>query len=323
MEEANAAGRRRRRGGPPHLGPCRRTARGGDAAAARPLRRARPAPGERRKGPAALEGARDQATAADIAGTAGAAQERAETALAAAELAHRAACSAASLQPGDDCPVCGNRFDGLPHDAPTELAEATAARDAAHHTAADATQAEQHAERGLVWVEEKLHRVMAQAAALEQTLAGARTMAAARDDLATATELATAREQAERDVRDGRLVSAARQGEATRRRQSAWTALLTRPDAIAALGPPPLTREQPGRGPESADVWRLPPGPRMLPPRRNTSRRRPTERRRPRAAPHAGGATGPGIIVTDPADPAELPWATCVPRRPTRRRWRG
>ena len=49
-----------------------------------------------------------------------------ETALAAAQLAHRAAALAASLQPGDDCPVCGNRFDGLPHDAPTELAEATA-----------------------------------------------------------------------------------------------------------------------------------------------------------------------------------------------------
>jgi exonuclease SbcC len=179
---------------------------------------------------------------------------KAESALAAAEQAHRAVTLAADLCPGQPCPVCHQRVGEIPHhDVPADLHRARAAvtaarsalaesrsRHAAASRAAAATRAEAGAtQRHLAELASELHG--APPATDADTELARRQVADAAVERARAA-LRTVRASAEKAQRD--------RADLHNAEQRAWSAFRAGRDRFVALGAPAVD------GADLAEAWR-------------------------------------------------------------------
>jgi len=186
------------------------------------------------------------AAAARSVDTAEAAEETARAVLAHAQLEHRAQGLAAELTAGEPCPVCHQVVTALPQHEPVPDLEA--AREAAEGAAArlaEARRAAQVAEAERARVEEKLAGVRERWTALDAAVASHPDREAVVASLVAVTgarEAVAAAREADRAAR--RRLEAAAAVDGLRRRESEARQELDRArDAIAALGPPPLGRD--------------------------------------------------------------------------------
>ncbi|HET6954842.1 MAG TPA: SbcC/MukB-like Walker B domain-containing protein, partial [Acidimicrobiales bacterium] len=161
-------------------------------------------------------------------------------------VALRAQALVPELAVGAPCPVCGQDVAELPaHEPPADLARAEAAVAAAEAALAAAGRALTDARTRQARVDEKLVRVRAEVAAVDERLAGAPGLDRVEHDLALVDEAGTALDKARQAERDARkaiaaatehLAALAGQVEEARRGFDAAR------DAVAALGPPPAGR---------------------------------------------------------------------------------
>jgi exonuclease SbcC len=200
--------------------------------------------------------ARGEAAAAEAAtavaeAEAAATAARAESAARAAELErarveHRAQALVPELVVGEACPVCGQHVHDLPaHEAPADLARAERAAATALAAVEAAGRALTSAHTHQARVDEKLDRVRAERAAVDERLATAPDADAVEARLALLDEAGTALDkarQAERDARKAMAAATAHQAALADRETGARRAFDTARDAVAALGPPPAER---------------------------------------------------------------------------------
>jgi exonuclease SbcC len=176
---------------------------------------------------------------------------RAEVAERAADLERvrvelRAQALVPELVVGEPCPVCGHDVADLPagHHAP-DLERAERAVAAADKAATAAGRALAEARTHQARVDEKLVRVRADLAEVEQRLAQALDPEAVESQLALVTEAETALDkarQAERDARRARSDADRRHGALVDQERDARRAFDAARDAVAALGPPAAER---------------------------------------------------------------------------------
>jgi exonuclease SbcC len=186
----------------------------------------------------------DQARAAQVAATAE--RERVRVVL-------RAQALVPELVAGEPCPVCGRDVAELPaHSPPADLARADAAVVAADGALAAATTARTGAQTQQARIDEKLVRVRADVAQVDERLAGVPDLDRVEHDLALVTAADTALDkarQAERDARKAAAAVARQLAALTEREGQARRAFDAARDTVAALGPPPADRR------ELADDW--------------------------------------------------------------------
>jgi exonuclease SbcC len=176
---------------------------------------------------------------------------RAEVAERAADLERvrvelRAQALVPELVVGEPCPVCGHDVADLPagHHAP-DLERAERAVAAADKAATAAGRALAEARTHQARVDEKLVRVRADLAEVEQRLAQALDPEAVESQLALVTEAETALDkarQAERDARRARSDADRRHAALVDQERDARRAFDAARDAVAALGPPAAER---------------------------------------------------------------------------------
>lgn len=185
----------------------------------------------------------DAVVAADSARAAhAAATERRER----VRVALRAQALVPELVAGEPCPVCGQHVAELPaHEPPGDLARADRGVADADRALASAGKALTQAQTQQARVDEKLVRVRADLAAVDERLAGAPDLDRVEHDLALVTAADTALDkarQAERDAR--RAVAAATKQHAAlvEREAHARRSFDGARDAVASLGPPSAER---------------------------------------------------------------------------------
>lgn len=178
---------------------------------------------------------------------AAAALASADQALEAARRDHAAHAVAATLVAGEDCPVCLQTVATLPrHDAPVALSDAERSRATAakEHAAAQAALAPLTTARAKA--EQTLEDVTNELAHIDATLKAAPSADEVAQRLAaiTAAEAALAAAR-ERDGAARAAAGAARRAADERRaeRDTAWDRFNTARDAVAALGPPVIQRD--------------------------------------------------------------------------------
>jgi exonuclease SbcC len=164
-----------------------------------------------------------------------------------AQVEHRALALVPTLVVGEDCPVCGQTVRDLPaHEAPADLARAERMRADATRAAEVALATVGDARTHQARVDEKLDRVRAERAAVDERLAGADDAAAVERTLALLDEAATALDkarQAERDARAALTAARDRHQRLADREAEARRAFDAARDAVAVLAPPPAERQ--------------------------------------------------------------------------------
>jgi DNA repair protein SbcC/Rad50 len=161
-------------------------------------------------------------------------------------VALRAQALVPELVVGGDCPVCGQPVHALPaHEPPADLDRADAAVAAADAALAAAVAASTEAGTRQARVDEKLTRVRADLAAVDERLAGAPDLDAVEHDLALLSEADTALDkarQAERDARKAVAAAGRHYAALAERERDARRAFDAARDTVAAFGPPPAGR---------------------------------------------------------------------------------
>ena len=170
-----------------------------------------------------------------------------------------AASLARTLAIGDTCPVCAQTIAEAPHhDVPAAARDAEAAVAAAQE---DAKKAAAHLEerRGLrLKAEQRLESVLSDIESLSHVLAGAPTLdqiASQLQRIAAADAAMAAARKAEREATVARKKAAEAAGAARSRVDEAWRRFDQARDAVAALGPPAVTRENLGAAWTTLHQW--------------------------------------------------------------------
>ena len=162
------------------------------------------------------------------------------------QVALRAHALVSELVAGEPCPVCGQDVAELPrHAPPDDLARADRALADAEAAVTAATAALTKAQTHQARVDEKLVRVRADLAAVDERLADAPGLDRIEQDLARVSEAENALDKARQAERDARkaVAAVARQLQAlTTREADARRAFDAARDTVAALGPPPAER---------------------------------------------------------------------------------
>jgi exonuclease SbcC len=162
------------------------------------------------------------------------------------QVALRAQALVPELVVGEPCPVCRQQVVELPeHVPPADLARADLALDKADTAVQAATRVLTDAQTQQARVDEKLVRVRADLAAVDERLARAPDLDRIEHDLALVSAGETALDkarQAERDARKAVAAIAERHAAVTEREVRARRAFDGARDAVAALGPPPAER---------------------------------------------------------------------------------